>query len=69
MRFTFIYIESPKSTLMSRIKIYFKLCPTGLHKAIKPISRFNILRLLSHTSLRNALSSNIFCVGKQVLLS
>ena len=51
MHFIFIYIESLKSTLMSRIKGYFKLCQTGLHKLIKPISRFNILRLLSHESL------------------
>ena len=60
VRFIFIYIESLKSMLMSRIKGYFKLCQTGLHKAIKPISRFNILRLLSHKSLYFAVESKYF---------
>ena len=60
VRITFIYIESPKSTLMSRSKGDFKLCQTGLHKAIKPISRFNILRLLSHKSLYFAVESKYF---------
>ena len=53
VRFIFIHIESLKSTLMSRIKGYFKLCQTGHHKAIKP-------RLLSHKSLYFAVESKYF---------
>ena len=62
VRFTFIYIESPNRTLMSRIKGYFKLCQTGPQKAIKPISGFNILRLLSHKSFYFAVESK-YCLA------